>query len=272
MTSVHLLKNHGRNLLRRIFAAVDEHAHCAVVGFAYLKSTNGDTHLGGDDFDHVIIDWLADDFQQEYNVDLRKDAMALQRLKEAAEKAKIELSSSTTTEINLPYIMPVDGVPRHLVKTLTRAKFEQLADKLIMAAPTATTSSGLTPFDGALPKNFFTISCMAGIRVLDGIAPAPRGIPQIEVTFEIDANGILNVSAKGLSIRCFSASSAAALAAASSFIRLISACASARRSASVSRHRDSRRRYDQTYRGQHHNTYPQERSILNQEPVRRALW
>ena len=102
-------------------------------GVFEVKSTNGDTHLGGDDFDHVIIDWLADDFQQEYNVDLRKDSMALQRLKEAAEKAKIELSSSTTTEINLPYIMPVDGVPRHLVKTLTRAKFEQLADKLIQA-------------------------------------------------------------------------------------------------------------------------------------------
>ena len=102
-------------------------------GVFEVKSTNGDTHLGGDDFDHVIIDWLADGFQQEYGVDLRKDSMALQRLKEAAEKAKIELSSSTTTEINLPYIMPVDGVPRHLVKTLTRAEFERLADRLIQA-------------------------------------------------------------------------------------------------------------------------------------------
>ena len=102
-------------------------------GVFEVKSTNGDTHLGGDDFDHVIIDWLADEFQKEEGVDLRKDPMALQRLKEAAEKAKIELSSTTSTEINLPYIMPVNGVPKHLVKTLTRAKFEQLADKLIQA-------------------------------------------------------------------------------------------------------------------------------------------
>ena len=102
-------------------------------GVFEVKSTNGDTHLGGDDFDHVIIDWLADQFQAEEGVDLRKDPMALQRLKEAAEKAKIELSSTTSTEINLPYIMPVNGVPKHLVKTLTRAKFEQLADKLIQA-------------------------------------------------------------------------------------------------------------------------------------------
>lgn len=94
---------------------------------------NGDTHLGGDDFDHVIIDWMAEEFQKQHNIDLRKDPMALQRLKEAAEKAKIELSSSTSTEINLPYIMPVDGIPQHLVMTLTRAKFEQLADHLIRA-------------------------------------------------------------------------------------------------------------------------------------------
>ena len=102
-------------------------------GVFEVKSTNGDTHLGGDDFDHVIIDWLADEFQQEKGVDLRKDPMAMQRLKEAAEKAKIELSSTTSTEINLPYIMPIDGIPAHLVKTLTRAKFEQLADRLIQA-------------------------------------------------------------------------------------------------------------------------------------------
>ena len=95
-------------------------------GVFEVKSTNGDTHLGGDDFDHVIIDWLADEFKNDEGVDLREDPMALQRLKEAAEKAKIELSSSTSTEINLPYIMPVNGVPKHLVKTLTRAKFEQL--------------------------------------------------------------------------------------------------------------------------------------------------
>src|SRR5258707_7851771 len=100
-------------------------------GVFEVKSTNGDTHLGGDDFDHEIIDWLADEFKKEENVDLRKDVMALQRLKEAAEKAKIELSSSMETEINLPYITAIDGVPKHLVKKLSRAKFEQLCDKLI---------------------------------------------------------------------------------------------------------------------------------------------
>ena len=102
-------------------------------GVFEVRSTNGDTHLGGDDFDHVIIDWLADEFKSDEGVDLRQDPMAMQRLKEAAEKAKIELSSSTSTEINLPYIFPVNGVPKHLVRTLTRAKFEQLADKLIQA-------------------------------------------------------------------------------------------------------------------------------------------
>ena len=93
-------------------------------GVFEVKSTNGDTHLGGDDFDQLIIDWLADEFLKDEHIDLRKDAMALQRLKEAAEKAKIELSSSASTEINLPYIMPVDGIPKHLVRTLSRAKFE----------------------------------------------------------------------------------------------------------------------------------------------------
>ncbi len=102
-------------------------------GVFEVKSTNGDTHLGGDDFDHAIIDWLADEFKKDFQVDLRKDAMALQRLKEAAEKAKIELSSSNSTEINLPYIMPIDGIPQHLVRNLTRAQFEQLTDKLIQA-------------------------------------------------------------------------------------------------------------------------------------------
>ncbi|MFP4090461.1 MAG: molecular chaperone DnaK, partial [Cyclobacteriaceae bacterium] len=100
-------------------------------GVFEVKSTNGDVHLGGDDFDAKIIDWLADEFKKDEGIDLRKDPMALQRLKEAAEKAKIELSSATSTEINLPYIMPVDGVPKHLVRTLSRAKFEQLIDDLV---------------------------------------------------------------------------------------------------------------------------------------------
>src|SRR6201998_4292236 len=100
-------------------------------GVFEVKSTDGNTHLGGDDFDQVIVDWLADEFKKDEGIDLRQDPMALQRLKEAAEKAKIELSSTTTSEINLPYIMPVNGIPKHLVKSLTRAKFEQLADSLI---------------------------------------------------------------------------------------------------------------------------------------------
>src|SRR6188768_2871781 len=100
-------------------------------GVFEVKSTNGDTHLGGDDFDKVVMDWLADEFRKEENVDLRKDPMALQRLKEASEKAKIELSSSQETEVNLPYVTSVDGVPKHLVRKLTRSKFEQLSDKLV---------------------------------------------------------------------------------------------------------------------------------------------
>merc|ERR1711879_587713 len=120
-------------------------------GVFEVKSTNGDTHLGGDDFDEVIMNWLAEEFIKDEGIDLRKDPMALQRLKESAEKAKIELSSSTTTEINLPYIMPVDGVRKHLVKSLSRSKFEQLADKLIQAtlAPckSALSDASLQPSD-----------------------------------------------------------------------------------------------------------------------------
>ena len=277
-------------------------------GVFEVKSTNGDTHLGGDDFDQEIINWLAQEFANENGgIDLKKDPMALQRLKEAAEKAKIELSNQTSTEINLPYIMPVDGIPKHRVKTLTRAKFEQLCDNLfqrsIEPCRQALKDAGLNASDidevllvggstripkvQELVKEFFGkepnrsvnpdevvaigasiqggvlagdvkdvllldvtplslgIETLGGVMTkliesnttipthksqvfstaadnqpsveihvlqgerpmakdnkeiglfhLDGIAPAPRGIPQIEVTFDIDANGILNVSAK----------------------------------------------------------------------------
>ncbi|MDX9942998.1 MAG: molecular chaperone DnaK [Bacteroidales bacterium] len=276
-------------------------------GVFEVKSTHGDTHLGGDDFDNAIIDWLADEFKKDEGIDLRMDAMAKQRLKEAAEKAKIELSSSTTTEINLPYIMPVDGIPKHLVRSLSRSMFEQLIDKYVQATlepcKLALRDAGYTANDidevilvggsTRIPKiqevveKFFGkkpskgvnpdevvavgaaiqgavltgeikdvllldvtplslgIETLGGVMTklieanttiptkktevfstasdnqtsveihilqgerpmardnrtigrfhLDGIPPAPRGLPQIEVTFDIDANGILNVSAK----------------------------------------------------------------------------
>ena len=276
-------------------------------GVFEVKSTDGDTHLGGDDFDQVIIEWLADEFKKDEGIDLRKDPMALQRLKDAAEKAKVELSSSTQTEINLPYIFPVDGIPKHLVRSLTRAKFEQLADRLILQmlepCKRAMNNSGLKMSDideiilvggstriprvqeevekffGKKPSKSVNpdeavaigaavqggvltgevkdvllldviplslgIETMGGVMtkmiesnttiptkknetfstaadnqpsveihilqgerpmatqnrtigrfILDSIPPSPRGVPQIEVTFDIDANGILNVTAK----------------------------------------------------------------------------
>jgi molecular chaperone DnaK len=134
-------------------------------GVFEVKSTDGDTHLGGDDFDQVIIDWLAEEFKKDEGLDLRKDPMALQRLKEAAEEAKKSLSNNTSTEINLPYIMPVDGIPKHLVKTLTRAKFEQLADSLIQRT--------IAPCKKALENAGYTVNDIDEVILVGGSTRIP---------------------------------------------------------------------------------------------------
>ena len=196
-------------------------------GVFEVKSTNGDTHLGGDDFDHVIIDWLADQFQAEEGVDLRKDPMALQRLKEAAEKAKIELSSTTSTEINLPYIMPVNGVPKHLVKTLTRAKFEQLADKLIQAT--------IEPCRQALKDAGISASDINEVILVGGSTRIPAVQAIVEKFFG-------RTPSKGVN-----PDEVVAVGAANTV---------------VARYRNFGRCDDETDRSQHHDTYPQVGSIL----------
>lgn len=144
-------------------------------GVFEVKSTDGDTHLGGDDFDQVIINWLADEFQKDENVDLRRDPMALQRLKEAAEKAKVELSSSAQTEINLPYIFPVDGIPKHLVRTLTRSKFEQLADSLFQRM--------MEPCKRAMKNAGYSNSDIDEVILVGGSTRIPRVQEEVEKFF-----------------------------------------------------------------------------------------
>jgi molecular chaperone DnaK len=141
-------------------------------GVFEVKSTDGDTHLGGDDFDQVIINWLADEFKLDEGVDLRQDAMALQRLKEAAEKAKIELSSGASTEINLPYIFPVNGMPKHLVRSLSRAKFEQLADNLIQRM--------LEPCRRAMKNSGYSNSDIDEVILVGGSTRIPRVVEEVE--------------------------------------------------------------------------------------------
>src|SRR6201746_2680461 len=153
-------------------------------GVFEVKSTNGDTHLGGDDFDKVIMDWLAEEFRKEENVDLRKDPMALQRLKEAAEKSKVELSSSSETEINLPYITAIDGVPKHLVKKLTRAKFEQLADNLFARC--------LKPCEQALKDAGMNISQIDEVILVGGSTRIPKVAEIVEKFFGKKANKSVN--------------------------------------------------------------------------------
>ncbi len=153
-------------------------------GVFEVKSTNGDTHLGGDDFDKVVMDWLADEFKKEENVDLRKDPMALQRLKEAAEKAKVELSSSTETEINLPYITAIDGVPKHLVKKLSRAKFEQLADNLFARC--------LKPCEAALKDAGYNITQIDEVILVGGSTRIPKVQDIVEKFFGKKPNRSVN--------------------------------------------------------------------------------
>ena len=153
-------------------------------GVFEVKATDGDTHLGGDDFDQVLIDWLAQEFKNDENIDLKKDPMALQRLKEAAEKAKIELSSSTSTEINLPYIMPVDGIPKHLVRSLTRAKFEKLADSLIKRT--------IEPCRSALKNAGMDISEIDEVILVGGSTRIPAIQDAVKAFFKKDASKGVN--------------------------------------------------------------------------------
>src|SRR5258708_635973 len=186
-------------------------------GVVEVKSTNGDTHLGGDDVDQRIVDWLIDEFKKKNNIDLSKDKMALQRLKDAAEKAKIELSQMMETEINLPFITAGASGPIHMEEKLTRTRLEQILNDLMERSmmtvqiprnttiPTRKVETYSTAADNQPgveihvmqgERKFATDNRSLGKFKLDGIPPAPRGTPQIEVTFDIDANGILNVSAK----------------------------------------------------------------------------
>lgn len=151
-------------------------------GVFEVLSTNGDTHLGGDDFDEVIIDWLADDFQKAEDIDLRKDPMALQRLKEAAEKAKIELSSSTQTEINLPYVTATASGPKHLVQTLTRSKFEQLADELVKRS--------MAPVKKALDDAGLTKSDIDEVILVGGSTRIPKIQEEVEAFFGKPSKGV----------------------------------------------------------------------------------
>ena len=153
-------------------------------GVFEVKITNGDTHLGGDDFDKVIMDWLADEFKKDEAIDLRKDPMALQRLKEASEKAKVELSSSTETEINLPYITAVDGVPKHLVKKLTRAKFEQLADNLFERC--------LKPCEQALKDAGLSVNQIDEVILVGGSTRIPKVQEMVEKFFGKKPNKSVN--------------------------------------------------------------------------------